>query len=81
MVFSQCELIYFLLLTGSKTPVAQAVGDNEWVQGEFVKTVQSRGGAIIKARKLSSALSAANAITGMSRACSQPSNIMISTVA
>ena len=44
-------------------PVVEAVPDSEWLQGEFITTVQKRGAAIIAARKLSSALSAAHAIT------------------
>lgn len=35
--------------------------DHEWLKGDFIKTVQQRGAAIIKARGLSSAASAANA--------------------
>jgi len=34
----------------------------EWLEGEFISTIQQRGGAVIKARGASSALSAANAI-------------------
>jgi malate dehydrogenase len=41
-------------------PVREAVQDNAWLDGEFIKVVQQRGAAIIKARKLSSALSAAS---------------------
>ena len=40
---------------------AEAVGDQGWLEGEFIPTVQQRGAAIIKARGLSSAASAANA--------------------
>jgi len=47
---------------GSTVPVAQAVNNDAYLQGEFIKTVQTRGAAVIKARKLSSALSAAKAI-------------------
>jgi len=47
---------------GDKTPVTTAVNDLEWLQGEFITTVQKRGAAIIDARKLSSAGSAAQAI-------------------
>lgn len=36
--------------------------DDAWVKGAFVSCVQQRGGAVIKARKLSSAMSAAKAI-------------------
>ena len=38
-----------------------AVNDQAWYEGEFIPTVQQRGAAIIKARGLSSAASAANA--------------------
>lgn len=41
-------------------PVQKLVGDDTWLRGEFISTVQQRGAAIIKARKLSSALSAAS---------------------
>jgi malate dehydrogenase len=40
--------------------VRSAVADDAWLNGEFIKVVQQRGAAIIKARKLSSALSAAS---------------------
>ncbi len=42
-------------------PLKSLTGDDKWVQGEFMKTVQQRGAAIIAARKLSSAASAASA--------------------
>ncbi|EDQ91014.1 uncharacterized protein MONBRDRAFT_15806, partial [Monosiga brevicollis MX1] len=48
---------------GTKVKVTEAVNDDAWLHGEFVQSVQSRGGAVIKARKLSSALSAAKAIS------------------
>eukprot|EP00744_Colponema_vietnamica_P007896 GILI01011305.1.p1 GENE.GILI01011305.1~~GILI01011305.1.p1 ORF type:complete len:362 (+),score=130.68 GILI01011305.1:118-1203(+) len=41
--------------------IRAAVGDDAWLNGDFIKTVQQRGAAIIKARKLSSAASAASA--------------------
>ncbi|KAK1379801.1 malate dehydrogenase [Heracleum sosnowskyi] len=41
-------------------PVRELVADDKWLNGEFIKIVQQRGAAIIKARKLSSALSAAS---------------------
>jgi malate dehydrogenase len=41
-------------------PVRELVADDAWLHGEFIATVQQRGAAIIKARKLSSALSAAS---------------------
>ena len=40
---------------------ASGLVDQAWVEGEFITTVQQRGAAIIKARGLSSAASAANA--------------------
>ncbi len=42
---------------------ADVIKDEDWLQGEFISTVQQRGAAIIKARGASSAASAANAIT------------------
>jgi malate dehydrogenase len=42
-------------------PAAEVVDDTAWLQGEFLTTVQKRGAAIIDARGLSSAASAANA--------------------
>ncbi|MCB9896879.1 MAG: malate dehydrogenase [Planctomycetes bacterium] len=43
-------------------PVADTIADRAWLEGDFIKTVQQRGAAIIKARGLSSALSAANGL-------------------
>jgi malate dehydrogenase len=40
---------------------AELVNDQAWLEGEFIPTVQQRGAAIIEARGLSSAASAANA--------------------
>ncbi|MGI9608039.1 MAG: malate dehydrogenase [Acidimicrobiales bacterium] len=40
---------------------AEAVNDQDWLENDFIPTVQKRGAAIIKARGLSSAASAANA--------------------
>jgi malate dehydrogenase len=40
---------------------ADAVGDREWIERDFIPTVQKRGAAIIEARGASSAASAANA--------------------
>jgi len=39
----------------------EVIADEEWLRGEFLQTVQQRGAAIIKARGLSSAKSAAHA--------------------
>jgi malate dehydrogenase len=49
-------------------PAPIVIGDETWLQGEFRKTVQGRGGAIIKARGVSSAGSAASAIVDSVRA-------------
>jgi malate dehydrogenase len=38
------------------------IGDEKWLKEEFIATVQQRGAAVIKARGLSSAGSAANAV-------------------
>jgi malate dehydrogenase len=42
-------------------PVPEVIGHREWLEKDFISTVQQRGAAIIKARGLSSAASAANA--------------------
>jgi malate dehydrogenase len=42
-------------------PAPDVINDNAWLEGDFIKTVQERGAAIIKARGLSSAFSAAHA--------------------
>lgn len=46
---------------GHMTPVRDAVGDDKWLDSEWIKTIQKRGAAIIQARGKSSAASAANA--------------------
>jgi malate dehydrogenase len=43
-------------------PANEVIGDEEWLKEEFISSVQQRGAAVIKARGLSSAGSAANAI-------------------
>jgi malate dehydrogenase len=42
-------------------PAPEVIGDDAWLAGAFIDTVQKRGAAIIEARGLSSAASAANA--------------------
>jgi len=42
-------------------PAPGVIDDPAWLEGDFIKTVQERGAAIIKARGLSSAFSAAHA--------------------
>jgi malate dehydrogenase len=51
---------YHALIKGR--PATDIITDQAWLQGAFIETVQKRGAAIIKARGLSSAASAANAI-------------------
>ena len=43
-------------------PANEVIGDEKWLKETFIQTVQQRGAAIIKARGLSSAASAANAV-------------------
>jgi malate dehydrogenase len=43
-------------------PGNEVIGDEKWLKEEFIATVQQRGAAVIKARGLSSAGSAANAV-------------------
>jgi len=48
----------------SGRPAYDVIQDHAWLHGDFLSTVQKRGAAIIKARGLSSAASAANAAIG-----------------
>jgi malate dehydrogenase len=48
-------------LIGGK-PAAEVVDDQAWLRGDFLTTVQKRGAAVIDARGLSSAASAASAV-------------------
>ena len=54
------------------SPATGAISDRDWLEGEFISTVQKRGAAIIKARGLSSAASAANAIIDSVRSINKP---------
>jgi len=51
---------------------AEVIGDQAWLEGEFIPTVAQRGAAVIKARGASSAASAANAIVDSLRSMSSP---------
>jgi malate dehydrogenase len=53
-------------------PVPEVITDRAWLEGDFITTVQKRGAAIIEARGLSSAASAANAIVDTVRRISTP---------
>jgi malate dehydrogenase len=61
------------------TPAPDVIGDEEWLRGEFIATVQGRGAAIIKARGQSSAASAANAVVDTVRNVAQPSGEIFSS--
>jgi len=43
------------------SPAAEVIGDQDWIENDFIPTVQKRGAAVIEARGASSAASAANA--------------------
>jgi malate dehydrogenase len=49
-------------INGKEVPVYEAIKDDNWIKNDFVSIVQKRGAAVIAARKLSSAMSAAKAI-------------------
>ena len=48
-------------------PADKVIGDEKWLKEDFIAAVQQRGAAIIKARGLSSAASAANAVVNTVR--------------
>jgi len=56
----------------SGQPATSVIKDEAWLKGEFITTIQQRGAAIIKARGLSSAASAANAIVDTVRNLTTP---------
>jgi malate dehydrogenase len=43
-------------------PAFEVIKDHHWLKGDFITTIQKRGAAVIEARGLSSAASAANAV-------------------
>eukprot|EP00455_Lapot_gusevi_P028621 TRINITY_DN305_c0_g1_i2.p2 TRINITY_DN305_c0_g1~~TRINITY_DN305_c0_g1_i2.p2 ORF type:complete len:339 (+),score=150.77 TRINITY_DN305_c0_g1_i2:81-1097(+) len=51
----------YVAANGEKKAALEVVNDEKWAHGEFVTTVQERGAAVLEARGLSSAMSAANA--------------------
>ena len=53
-------------------PATEVITDRAWLEGEFISTVQKRGAAIIGARGLSSAASAANAAVDHIRSLLNP---------
>jgi malate dehydrogenase len=50
----------------------QVVTDEAWLKGDFIASVQQRGAAVLKARGLSSAASAANAVVDSVRSIVEP---------
>jgi malate dehydrogenase len=56
---SQYPDVFHAKVKGS--PAAETIGDQSWIEDDFIPTVQKRGAAIIEARGASSAASAANA--------------------
>jgi malate dehydrogenase len=59
-------------------PAPEVIGDDEWLRGEFISSVQQRGAAIINARGQSSAASAANAVIDTVRNLAQPTGEIFS---
>lgn len=53
-------------------PVTDVIQDQAWLEGDFIKSVQQRGAAIIAARGLSSAKSAANGVVDTVRSIIEP---------
>ncbi|OGX27501.1 MAG: malate dehydrogenase [Omnitrophica WOR_2 bacterium RIFCSPHIGHO2_01_FULL_52_10] len=53
-------------------PVVQRISDEQWLKTTFIETVQKRGAEVIKARGLSSAGSAANAVVDTIRRLTTP---------
>jgi malate dehydrogenase len=51
---------------------SEVITDEAWLKGEFLATVQQRGAAIIRARGMSSAASAANAVVDSVRSIVEP---------
>jgi malate dehydrogenase len=60
-------------------PAPDVIGDEDWLRGEFITSVQQRGAAIIKARGQSSAASAANAVIDTVRNVTQPTGLTFSS--
>jgi malate dehydrogenase len=60
-------------------PAPEVIGDEEWLRGAFIASVQQRGAEIIKARGQSSAASAANAVIDTVRNITQPTGEIFSS--
>jgi len=64
--------------TISGRPAGEVIGDDAWLREEFLPTVGKRGAAIIAARGLSSAMSAANAAIDHVRSLHTPGSTLYS---
>jgi malate dehydrogenase len=64
--------------TISGRPAPEVIGDQAWLEGDFIASVQQRGAAVIAARGQSSAASAANAVVDTVREICQPSGRIFS---
>ena len=64
--------------TISGRPAPEVIGDEDWLQEDFVRIVQQRGAEIIKARGQSSAASAANAVIDTVRQIARPTGELFS---
>jgi len=53
----------YIEINGKKQSIRESINDDKFLNETFISTVQKRGAAILEARKLSSAMSAAKAIT------------------
>ena len=60
-------------------PASEVIGDDAWLEGEFIANVQQRGAEIIKARGQSSAASAANAVIDTVRNIARPTGEQFSS--
>ena len=67
---------YHATIGGRSAP--DVIGDEDWLRGDFITTIQQRGAEIIKARGQSSAGSAANAVIDTVRNVTQPSGRVFS---
>jgi len=64
---------FFNAKIGGK-PVTDVIQDQAWLEGDFIKSVQQRGAAIIAARGLSSAKSAANGVVDTVKSIIEPTS-------
>ncbi|XP_066599749.1 malate dehydrogenase, cytoplasmic [Prorops nasuta] len=56
------DAAHAIVTTSTSTkPVVAAINDEQWLNTTFIETIQKRGAAVIAARKMSSAMSAAKA--------------------